>query len=107
MLVNPLPLDQPIAARGRRVYENHCLVCHGNVGNGDALLSKAYGAKPGNLVANAVRARPDGYIYGVMMLGKNSMPSYAADIDENDRWAVVHYVRVLQRSQNAKDEDLP
>ncbi len=107
MLTNPLPLTEAIARRGRQVFEAHCMVCHGNVGDGTALLSKAYGAKPGNLIANAVRARPDGYLYGVLMLGKNAMPSYAADIDESDRWAVVHYVRVLQRSQNAKDEDLP
>jgi len=53
-----------------------------------------------------MHARPDGYIYGVVMLGKNAMPSYAPDLDESDRWAVVHYVRILQRSQNAKDEDL-
>jgi mono/diheme cytochrome c family protein len=35
------------------------------------------------------------------------MPSYAADIEEDDRWAVVHYIRALQRSQNARDEDIP
>jgi mono/diheme cytochrome c family protein len=76
------------------------------VGDGTALLSKAYGAKPGNLVASAVRAQPDGYLYGVVVLGKNAMSSYAADLEEDDRWAVVHYLRVLQRSQNANDEDL-
>jgi hypothetical protein len=35
------------------------------------------------------------------------MPSYAADLPENERWAAIHYVRVLQRALNAKDEDLP
>ena len=40
------------------------------------------------------------------MLGKNAMPSYAADLDNDDRWAAVHYIRILQRAQNAKDEDL-
>jgi mono/diheme cytochrome c family protein len=53
-----------------------------------------------------MQKQPDGYIYGVLMLGKNAMPSYAADLDESDRWAVVHYIRILQRSQYAKDEDL-
>jgi hypothetical protein len=33
------------------------------------------------------------------------MPSYAADLTDDERWAVVHYVRVLQRAQNATDED--
>ncbi len=107
MLSNPLPLTRQIAERGRKVFNDHCAVCHGVVGDGVAMLSRAYGAKPGNLLSNEMHARPDGYIYGVMMLGKNAMPSYAPDLDESDRWAVVHYVRVLQRSQDAKDSDLP
>lgn len=106
MLTNPLPLTQKTADRGRKVFGDHCAVCHGAVGDGMALLSHAYGAKPGNLLSNEMRGRPDGYIYGVLVLGKNSMPSYAPDLDESDRWAAVHYVRVLQRAQNAKDEDL-
>jgi mono/diheme cytochrome c family protein len=106
MLSNPLPFSQATAERGRKVFNDHCAVCHGAVGDGVALLSRAYGAKPGNLLSNDMRKQPDGYIYGVMMLGKNAMPSYAPDLDEKDRWAVTHYVRVLQRSQNAKDEDL-
>jgi mono/diheme cytochrome c family protein len=106
LLVNPLPLTQKTAERGRKVFNDHCAVCHGTVGDGVALLSHAYGAKPGNLLSNEIRARPDGYIYGVLMLGKNAMPSYAPDLDESDRWAAVHYVRVLQRAQNARDEDL-
>jgi len=107
LLVNPLPLTEPVARRGRTIFENHCAVCHGRVGDGVPLLSKAYGAKPGNLLAPALRGQPDGYVYGVIVLGKNSMPSYAADLEEDDRWAAVHYVRVLQRAQDAKDEDLP
>ncbi len=107
LLSNPLPLTQKVAERGRKVFNNHCAVCHGIIGNGVPLLSPAYGGKPANLLSNAIRARPDGYIYGVLMLGKNAMPSYAADLDVNDRWAAVHYVRILERSQNAKDSDLP
>jgi mono/diheme cytochrome c family protein len=106
MLVNPVVLTEHVAERGRKVFNDHCAVCHGAVGDGVALLSRAYGAKPGNFMTETMQKQPDGYIYGVLMLGKNAMPSYAADLDESDRWAVVHYIRILQRSQNAKDEDL-
>jgi mono/diheme cytochrome c family protein len=40
-------------------------------------------------------------------MGRNAMPSFAVDLSEDERWAVVHYVRVLQRALNARDEDLP
>jgi mono/diheme cytochrome c family protein len=68
-------------------------------------LASAYGAKPANLAGPAVDY-PDGQIYGIIVLGKNAMPSYAADLEEDDRWAVVHYVRALERAENARDEDL-
>jgi mono/diheme cytochrome c family protein len=106
LLSNPLPLTSRTAERGRKVFNDHCAVCHGAVGDGIAQLSRAYGAKPGNLLSNELRGRPDGYIYGVLVRGKNAMASYAPDLDENDRWAAVHSVRILQRAQNAKDEDL-
>ena len=50
---------------------------------------------------------PDGKLYWTIVNGKNAMPSQAADLSTDERWAVVHYVRALQRAQNAKDEDLP
>jgi mono/diheme cytochrome c family protein len=106
ILANPVALTNRVAERGRKVFNDHCALCHGAVGDGVALLSRAYGAKPGNFMTDAMQKQPDGYIYGVLMLGKNAMPSYAADLDESDRWAVTHYIRILQRSQNAKDEDL-
>ena len=106
LLSNPLPLTQAIAERGRRVFNDHCAICHGLVGNGVPLLSRAYGGKPGNFLSNEIRARPNGHYFGVLMLGKNAMPSYAADLDTDDRWAAVHYIRILQRAQNAEDEDL-
>jgi len=105
-LVNPLPRTQPVLQEGRTVYNQHCAVCHGLLGTGTPSLTSAYGAKPANLQGQTIRDYPDGEIYHVIMKGKNAMPSYAADLTEEERWAVVHYVRVLQRAQNARDEDL-
>ena len=105
-LVNPLPRTPAVLALGRAQFEIHCAVCHGVLANGIPTLSAAYGAKPANLQASELRAYPDGKIYGAIVLGKNAMPSYAADLPEDARWAVVHYLRALQRAQNAKDEDL-
>ena len=35
------------------------------------------------------------------------MPGYAAQIPVADRWAIVAYIRALQKSQNAQRGDLP
>jgi len=106
-LVSPLPMTSPILALGRIAYNDRCAVCHGAVGNGVPTLTAAYGAKPVSLHSQAIREAPDGTIYHAIARGKNSMPTYAADLTVEERWAVVNYVRVLQRAQNAKPEDVP
>lgn len=105
-LVNPLPRTREIFAVGRKAYANRCEVCHGAIGNGVGSLTAAYGGKAANLQAQQFRDYPDGKIYWAIVNGKNNMPSHAPYLSESERWAVVHYVRALQRAQNAKDEDL-
>ena len=105
-LVNPLPRTKEVFAQGRKVYTNRCEVCHGALANGAGSLTAAYGAKPANLQAQQFRDYPDGKIYWAIVNGKNAMPAHAAYLTEPQRWAVVHYVRALQRAQNATDEDL-
>ncbi len=105
-IVNPLPRTNRVLNQGRQAFMNHCVVCHGILGDGTPSLTAAYGAKPANLVSQKIIDLPDGMIHHVIIMGKNAMPSYAADLADNERWATVHYVRVLQRALNAKDEDV-
>lgn len=105
-LVNPLPRTPAVFAQGRRAFTQRCEVCHGALANGAGSLTAAYGAKPANLQSQQFLDYPDGKIYWAIVNGKNAMPSHAADLSEDQRWAVVHYVRALQRAQHAKDEDL-
>ena len=107
ILVNPLPRTESVLRNGRRDFTTYCSACHGLLGNGVPSLTAAYGAKPANLMADQIRKLPDGEIYYVIMRGKNAMPSYAADLSEDERWSVVNYVRVLQRALDAKDSDIP
>jgi mono/diheme cytochrome c family protein len=62
---------------------------------------------PPTLHSDKVRNWADANIYHVISNGQNVMPSYAKQISRDDRWAIVNYIRVLQRSQNAKDSDIP
>ncbi len=105
-ILNPLPITAKILERGKVGYDIHCAVCHGFLGRGKPLLDKFYKASPTNLQSSTIINAPDGYIYFVISKGKGAMPSYEADISSDDQWAIVHYVRVLQRSQHAKEEDL-
>jgi cytochrome c5 len=107
VLVNPLPRTERVLNQGKFAFTNHCAVCHGILGNGIPTLTAAYGAKPANLVSQNIIDLPDGKIHHVIIMGKNAMPSYSADLSDSERWAVVQYVRVLQRALNAEDADIP
>ena len=62
---------------------------------------------PSSLHDDTVRARPVGHIFNTITNGIRTMPAYGAQIPEGDRWAIVAYVRALQRSQHAAMTDLP
>jgi mono/diheme cytochrome c family protein len=96
-LVNPLPRTAAVMARGQRVYGNTCIVCHGPQGDGQGSIVPLYPMPP-SLHSAKVRGWPDGRIFHVISRGQNLMPSYATQIVPEDRWAVVHFVRALQRS---------
>ncbi len=105
-LINPLPITAQVLERGRRAFDLHCAVCHDRLGTGKPWLDSTYQAMPVDLQSAPIRAAPDGYLYWVMSQGIRTMPGYAADISQDDRWAVARYIRALQRSQDAPARDI-
>ncbi len=105
-LVNPLPVTPRVLQHGRDMFNIHCAVCHDKLGTGKPWLDSTYVVKPADLQASNLRDAPDGYLYWVISNGYGTMPSYAADISQYNRWAIVRYVRSLQRSQHALQRDL-
>jgi mono/diheme cytochrome c family protein len=103
-LMNPLLPTEPVLARGKQKFLTFCSPCHGNFGRGDSRLRGQF-PNPPTLHSDKVRNWPDGNIFHVITDGQNVMPSYAPQIAQEDRWAIVDYVRVLQRAQNAKESD--
>lgn len=97
-LANPVPVSAEVIARGAVVYQNQCFVCHGAQGEGDGPVIGMGRFPMGPPVNNAVAAaRSDGYLYGVIRVGRGLMPAYGERISHNDRWAVVHFLRELQQ----------
>ncbi len=104
-LVNPLPFTQEVVDRGKKEFEIFCSPCHGYYARGDTRLRGQFPAPP-SLHSDKVRNWADGRIYHVITNGQNNMPSYEKQVPRDDRWAIIHYIRALQRSQDAKDSDL-
>lgn len=97
-LPNPLPATPEVIARGKYVYQNQCVVCHGATGQGDGPVigpNKFPYAPP--VVGPQASGYSDGYLYGIIRVGRGLMPAYGSRIPEPERWALVHYLRVMQQ----------
>lgn len=110
----PLTVDEELYDLGKREFEQNCTACHGFGGYGDGLVSqRALNLNQGDWLQPTsvhdakVREQPIGQIYYTITNGKGKMGSYKASLTPRERWAVVLYVRALQRSQNAKPSDVP
>ncbi len=58
------------------------------------------------MVTDKIINYPDGMIYHIITNGQNVMPSYSLQVTAEERWAIVDYIRVLQRAQNANQLDI-
>lgn len=99
-LVNPMAPDEATLARGEALFMTYCEVCHGPAGMGDGPISGRAGfpAPPSFVVPEAKsRAMRDGQIFHIATFGGENMVGYAAEIEPEDRWKVVLWIRQLQQ----------
>jgi len=109
--VNPMPLTATLLARGQERFNINCSPCHGAAGDGKGITTKFGMAIVGDLhdakPPRRVPQQADGEIFNTITYGKNLMGPYGPNISIEDRWAIVAYVRALQRSHLASLDDVP
>ena len=104
-LVNPLPVTEEVLVEGQKYYDIFCAVCHGPAGAGDGPIIPKM-TKPPLLYSEKVINWTDGRIYHTITYGQGNMPSYRNSVDPMTRWAIIHYLRSLQKSQVPDENDL-
>ncbi len=104
----PVDLTKSFIYRGKDQYDIFCTPCHGGTGAGNGIIMENnYGYVPApSFHSERLRNQADGYLYSVIADGIRNMPAYGKQIGVKDRWAIVAYMRALQRSQNATEEQL-
>ena len=103
----PLQVTREFMERGAECFSINCAVCHGPTAAGDGIV-KQYGmATIVSLLDERIRNMSDGEIFHTITHGKNTMFGYGPNVTVNDRWAIIAYLRALQRSQNATPADVP
>jgi len=110
----PLTLDKKLLDRGQERYNIFCAPCHDKSGSGKGMVAQRPGlvppptfVDPSDPNGRRIIKMPVGEIFNTITNGKNTMPAYRSQIPTEDRWAIVAYVRALQRGQNARLSDVP
>ncbi|HEY4257897.1 MAG TPA: cytochrome c [Candidatus Udaeobacter sp.] len=103
----PLSVTRELMERGQQRFNITCVMCHGPTAAGNG-ITKQYGlATVVSLQDERIRKMSDGEIFNTITNGKNTMMPYGPNILVADRWAIIAYLRALQRSQNATIADVP
>ena len=103
----PFPIDDRVMARGQERFDIYCSPCHGRTGFGDGMVVRRGYRRPPSYHDDRLRNAPIGHFMVVISNGFGAMPDYAAQINVEDRWAIVAYVRALQLSEHAAVGDVP
>jgi len=108
-----LPLTAESMNRGRERFGIYCSPCHGLTGTGTGIVAQRADkvpdktwVPPTNLTQENIRLMPVGEIFNTMTHGIRNMPAYGPQVKTADRWAIIMYVRALQRTQAANLADL-
>jgi hypothetical protein len=103
----PMAVTPQVMQRGQQRFNINCAVCHGPTAAGNG-IAKQYGLTTVvSLQDERIRNMSDGEVFNTITHGKNTMMSYGPNVTVQDRWAIIAYLRALQRSQNATLADVP
>jgi mono/diheme cytochrome c family protein len=103
----PPPVTMALLQRGQQRYRIDCTPCHSELGDGNGMVVQRGFPPPPSFHIDRLRQAPPQHFYDVITNGYGVMYSFAARITPADRWAIVAYVKALQRSQDARPDDLP
>lgn len=94
---SPVAVDDVLLARGAERYGIYCQPCHDERGEGKGVLSERAKVPTANLLDKRIRELPDGAIFDTITNGKGLMASYRYPVTAPDRWAIIAYVRTMQK----------
>jgi mono/diheme cytochrome c family protein len=103
----PLAISGELIERGMGRFQINCQPCHGALGDGNGITRKLGMVVVANLHDPRIIKMPDGELFHVITSGRNLMSNYAAQVSVKDRWAIIAYIRALQRSRLASVDDVP
>jgi mono/diheme cytochrome c family protein len=102
----PLPLTRQLLVRGRERFTIFCADCHGDDGYGRGIVVRRGFPEPASFHDPGIRRQPAGRLFAAITRGSGIMYGFGDRIGSADRWAIVAYIRALQKSQDTSVSEL-
>ena len=99
----PVTVDESVVERGKQRYTIYCQPCHDARGDGKGILFQRGNVPTATFHQEKILKYTDGQIFDVITNGQGLMAAYRWPIPPADRWAIVAYVRGLQRDRQARN----
>ena len=84
--------------QGRVIFHLHCVLCHGELGDGQGVRARDLSPQPRNFTDAEWQSRTDARrIYYAIAEGRRgtAMPSWKPTLNPSEIWSLVAYVRTL------------
>src|ERR1700735_3162084 len=92
---NPVSADTSSLAAGKAIYQQHCVKCHGETGDGNTRYSK-WNTRPADLTdSKRMSQMSEGELFWKISEGKRPMPAFKDKLSGKERWQVVNYIRTF------------
>ena len=105
---SPVPVTLEMLEQGQTKFNIYCAPCHDQTGMGHGIVPTRVPVwQPSNLTEDRVVQFADGDLFDVVTNGRRTMPAYRFQVVTQDRWAIIAYVRALQRAAHSTPEEVP
>ena len=103
----PVAIDRPLLEKGQAIFDVYCALCHGRYGDGEGITTRYGMINPPSYHIDRVRDLKAGELFKTITEGKGQMGPYADKVALEDRWAVIAWIRALQRAGAGSIDDVP
>ena len=105
---SPVKVTEAVLTEGHWRFNTYCSPCHDESGLGKGMVPTRFPAwQPQNLMDDRIVQMADGDIFNVITYGRRTMPPYGYQNRPEDRWAIIAYLRVMQRAAHGSISDVP
>ena len=93
---NPVAFTENSVARGKKLYQSQCAMCHGQNGDGKGEAVQEMKINPPDFTKpDTLKDRTDGVLFVILAVGSETMPGQGTRMKDKEKWDLVNYLRAV------------